>query len=109
MVPAEVGSGVAYGGGSSIRSAIPGAWWGSLLLEQGSLKLLRRWSCSALSAASWRERSSISCRSAVLFGGWINASEGRLRCDLRDAVRIEGCGVKAALLLTGENGLYVGG
>jgi hypothetical protein len=42
-------------------------------------------------------------------GWWTNASERRLGCNLWDAVRTAGCGVQAALLLTGENGLYVGG
>jgi hypothetical protein len=30
-------------------------------------------------------------------------------CDLGDAVRTAGCGLQAALVLTSENGLYVGG
>jgi hypothetical protein len=37
-------------------------------LEQGSLELVRRRSCSGLSAATWWERPSIPCRSAVLSG-----------------------------------------
>jgi hypothetical protein len=41
--------------------------------------------------------------------GWTNGSERRLGCHLGDAVRTAGCGVQAALLLTGENGLYIGG
>jgi hypothetical protein len=40
---------------------------------------------------------------------WTNASVRRLGCDFRDAVRKAGYGVQAALLLSGENGLYVGG
>jgi hypothetical protein len=39
---------------------------GSLELRGGSLKLVRRRSCLALNAATWREMSSISWRSAVL-------------------------------------------
>jgi hypothetical protein len=42
-------------------------------------------------------------------GGWTNASERRLGCHLGGAVRTGGCGVQAALLLTGEYGLHVGG
>jgi hypothetical protein len=42
-------------------------------------------------------------------GGWTYTSELRLGCHLGDAVHTAGCGVQAALLLTGENGLYVGG
>jgi hypothetical protein len=41
--------------------------------------------------------------------GWTNASDRRLGCHLEDAVRTAGCGVQAALLLTGEGGLYVVG
>jgi hypothetical protein len=89
---------------------------GSRVLEQGSmelrgksLKLVRGRSCSALSAATWRERSWVSCRRAVLLGGWTNASERPLGCDLGDAVRTAGCGFQAALVLTGENGLYARG
>jgi hypothetical protein len=41
---------------------------GSLELRGGSLKLVRRRSCSALSVVTWRERSSISYRSSVLLG-----------------------------------------
>jgi hypothetical protein len=82
MVPAERGCGVSSGGGSVVRLPIPGGGRGSLALERGSLELregsfeLREWSlklvrrrtCSVLSAATWRERSSISCRSVVLLG-----------------------------------------
>jgi hypothetical protein len=42
---------------------------GSLELRRGFLKLVRRRSCSTLSAATWPERSSIPCRSAVQSGG----------------------------------------
>jgi hypothetical protein len=42
-------------------------------------------------------------------GRWTNASKRRLGCHLGDAVRTACCGVQASLLLTGENGLYVGG
>jgi hypothetical protein len=84
-----------------------GLGWGSLVLEQGSLKLVRWRSCLALSAATWRERSSILQKCGV-FGRWINASECRLGCDLKDVVCTTGCGVQATLMLTGENGLYVG-
>jgi hypothetical protein len=64
------------GRGYAACSAIPGAGAGYLVLEQGSLelmggslKLVRRRSCWVLSAATWRERSSISCRSVVFLGG----------------------------------------
>jgi hypothetical protein len=40
--------------------------------------------------------------------GWTNASEPRLVCHLRDAVRTAGCGVQAALLRTGEKSLVDG-
>jgi hypothetical protein len=43
-----------------------------------------------------------------VFGGWNNASKRRLGCDLGDAVRTAGCGVQVAVMLTDENGLYVG-
>jgi hypothetical protein len=37
------------------------------------------------------------------------SSELLLRCDLGDAIRTGGCSVQAALVLTGEIGLYVEG
>jgi hypothetical protein len=79
---------------------------GSLVLGQGSLELVWRRSCSALSAATWRERSSIPYRSALL-SKWTNASEHRLGRDLGDTVRTVGCGIQAALVPTGKNGLSV--
>jgi hypothetical protein len=42
---------------------------GFLELQQGSLKLVQRHSFSAVSAATWWERSSIPCRSVALSGG----------------------------------------
>jgi hypothetical protein len=44
--------------------------------EGVSLKLIRRRSCSVLSAANWRERSSIFCRSVLLGGGPTLAGAG---------------------------------
>jgi hypothetical protein len=53
-----------------------------LVRERGSLEFKRRWASSALSAATWRERSSMCCRSAFLSGigamlasmGWVATS-----------------------------------
>jgi hypothetical protein len=41
--------------------------------------------------------------------GCSDAGERRLGCDLGDAVCAERCGFQAALRLTGEVGLYIGG
>jgi hypothetical protein len=49
---------------------------GSFELRGGSLKMVRRRACSVLSAATWRERLSISCRSVMLGGGPTLASAG---------------------------------
>jgi hypothetical protein len=40
--------------------------------------------------------------------GWTNASDRRLGCHIGVAVHTAGCVVLAALMLTRENGLYVG-
>jgi hypothetical protein len=85
MVPAEGGCSVAPGGDLLFGRRFLGTGSGYLVLVQGSLELVRRWCCLALSAATWRERSSISCRSVVLLGvgptlasgGWDATSEMR--------------------------------
>jgi hypothetical protein len=74
MVPAEDGCGVASGGGSAVRSAIPGAAAGISGAGTRVPRAEGRRSCSVLSASTWQERSSISCRSAVLGGGLTLAS-----------------------------------
>jgi hypothetical protein len=75
MVPAKGGCVVTSGGDLLFGRRFLGPRWESLVLEQGTLelrggplKLVRRRSCSALSAATWRERPLISCRSAVMLG-----------------------------------------
>jgi hypothetical protein len=76
MVPAEGGCGVGSGGGSAVWSAIPGAGAGISgagtripgaegRIPEAGAEVVQL----GLSAATWRERSSISCRSVVLLGG----------------------------------------
>jgi hypothetical protein len=108
MVPAEGGCGVASGGGSAVWSAIPGAgvWMpGAGSRVPGAVgRVLLSAECRHLA----REVVDLLQKCGVV-GGWTNANERRLGCHVGDAVCTAGCGVQAALLLTGENGLYVGG
>lgn len=73
------------------------------MLDRGSLELEQRWVSSWLSAATWLERSSINCRSALVSGN------GETLASAEDAVCTVGRNFQIALDLTGENGLYFGG
>jgi hypothetical protein len=108
MVPTE-GCGVSSRGGSAVRSVIPGAGpWisgaGTRVPEAGAVAVVLGAECRHLA----REVLDLLQNCGVV-GRWTNDSECRLGCDLGDAVRAVGCGFQAALLLTGENGLYVRG
>jgi hypothetical protein len=91
MVRAEGGCRVASGG----VSAVPGAGQGSLVLQQGSPHL-------AGEVLYFLQKCGV-------VGGWTNASKHQLGCNLGDVVCTAGCGIQAAPILNGENGLYVGG
>jgi hypothetical protein len=115
MVPAEGGCGVASGRGSAVWSAIPGAGvWipgagtrvpGAVgrVPEAGAETVLLGAECRHLAGEV------VDLLQKCGVGGWTSASERRLGCHLRDAVRTAGCGVQAELLLTGETGLHDGG
>jgi hypothetical protein len=116
MVPAEGGCCVALGRECAVCSAIPVAAAGNSsagprvpgaegrVPEAGAKAVLLGAECRRLAG----EVLDFLQKCGVV-GGWTNDSERRRGCDLRDAVRTAGCGVQAALLLTGETGLYVGG
>jgi hypothetical protein len=116
MVPAEGRCGVAAVGGSAVWLAIPGARARIVgagtrvpgaegrVPEVGAETVLLGVECHHLA----REVVDLLQKCGVV-GGWTNASERRLGCHHGDAVRTAGCGIQAALLLTSENGLYVGG
>jgi hypothetical protein len=115
MVPADGGCGVASGGGSAVWSAIPGAGVRipgagtrvpgaeGTVPEAGAETVLLGAECRHLA-----EEVVDLLQKCGVVGGLTNVSERRLGCHFGDAVRTAGCGVQAALLLTGENGLYVG-
>jgi hypothetical protein len=115
MVPAEGGCGVASGGGSAVWSAIPGAGvrmpCAGTRVPGAEGRVLWAGPETVLPGAECRHLAGevVDLLQKCGVGGWTNASERRLGCHLGDAVRTAGCGVQAALLLTGEGGLYVGG
>jgi hypothetical protein len=116
MVPAEGGCGVASGEGSAVWWAIPGAG----VPIPGAGTRVPGAEGRVPEADAETVHLGAECRHMArevvdllqkcgFFEGWTNASERRLGCHLGDVVRTAGCGVQAALLLTGKGGLYVGG
>jgi hypothetical protein len=107
VVPAErvlcrLGRGICCsGGGFWGRGGSSGA--GARVPEAGAEAVLLVTDCCHMAV----EVLNLLQKSGVV-GGWTSASDRRLGCDLGDTVRTVGCGVKPSLVLTDENGLYVG-
>jgi hypothetical protein len=113
MIAAECGCGVASGGESAVWTAIPGAgiFGGGTRVPGVEGRVPEAGAEAVLLGAECRHLAGevLDLLQKCGVGGWTNASQRWLGCDLRDAVRTAGCGVQAAFLLTGEYGLYVGG